>query len=483
MKKAFSLFLALVMLLSIMAGIDLSAYADESIFMEVGETRTLYAQTYGRSISSGYWTTNNSKAVEIVSQGYTSCTVRALQTNPNEFNKAYVEFRYQYKVQPSGYMATGMYGFNITVESIEPTSVQISPSSLTLSKGEGYQLSALVYPSNSGQTLTWNTSDINILSVNNGYVYAHNYGSAYVIATASNGVYAMCYVTVECPNHKYKKKKTKATTSKNGKIVTKCTVCGKVKSKTTIYYPKTVKLSKSSYIYDGKVKKPKVTVINSKGKEIDASKYTVSYSKGRKNAGKYKVKVKFKDDSNYTGTITKTFKIKPNAKVTLSSISYVYNGKTRKPKVTVKDLNGNKISSKNYTVTYPKGRKAVGKYTVKVKLKGKYNGTVKKTFKIVPKKTYVSKLTAKSKGFVVKWKKNTTQTTGYQIQYAIDSKFSSKKTVTVKNNKTTSKTILHRKANKKYYVRIRTYKTVKVNGKSTKIYSSWSKVKTVTTKK
>ena len=39
------------------------------------------------------------------------------------------------------------------------------------------------------------------------------------------------------------------------------------------------------------------------------------------------------------------------------------------------------------------------------------------------------------------------------------------------------------KAKKKYYVRIRTYQTVKVGKKSTKIYASWSKAKTVTTKK
>ena len=39
------------------------------------------------------------------------------------------------------------------------------------------------------------------------------------------------------------------------------------------------------------------------------------------------------------------------------------------------------------------------------------------------------------------------------------------------------------KSKKKYYIRIRTYKTVKVNGKSKKIYSGWSKVKAVTTKK
>ena len=39
------------------------------------------------------------------------------------------------------------------------------------------------------------------------------------------------------------------------------------------------------------------------------------------------------------------------------------------------------------------------------------------------------------------------------------------------------------KAKKKYYIRVRTYKTAKMNGKSKKIYSGWSKVKAVTTKK
>ncbi|MGN0521072.1 MAG: fibronectin type III domain-containing protein, partial [Eubacterium sp.] len=75
----------------------------------------------------------------------------------------------------------------------------------------------------------------------------------------------------------------------------------------------------------------------------------------------------------------------------------------------------------------------------------------------------------------------TTQTTGYQIQYSTSSKFTSKttKTVTVSKNKTTSKTISKLKAKKKYYVRVRTYKIV--SGK--KIYSAWSKAKTVTTKK
>ncbi len=169
--------------------------------------------------------------------------------------------------------------------------------------------------------------------------------------------------------------------------------------------------------------------------------------------------------------------------VKLSATSYTYNGKVKKPSVTVRDSKGKKIAASNYTVTYQSGRKNVGKYTVTIKFKGNYSGTVKRTFTIKPKSTSISKLTSGRKRFTVKWKKLTAQTTGYQIQYSTSSKFKTAKTVTVSKNKTTSKTIKDLKAKKKYYVRIRTYKIVKVNGKNTKIYSSWSKAKAVTTKK
>ncbi|MDD6603814.1 MAG: fibronectin type III domain-containing protein, partial [Eubacteriales bacterium] len=99
-------------------------------------------------------------------------------------------------------------------------------------------------------------------------------------------------------------------------------------------------------------------------------------------------------------------------------------------------------------------------------------------FTIKPKATSISSLKAGSKKFTVKWYKRTTQTTGYQVQYSTSSKFTSPKTVTISKTGTTSKTISKLKAKKKYYVRVRTYKTV--NG--TKYYSSWSKAKYVTTK-
>ena len=157
--------------------------------------------------------------------------------------------------------------------------------------------------------------------------------------------------------------------------------------------------------------------------------------------------------------------------------SLIYNGKPQKPTIIVRDKNDKTIASKNYTVKYS-NNKNVGQANVTVTLKGKYKGTIKTTFDIIPKGTSISQITAKKKGFALKWKKQTTQTTGYEIQYADDINFMKVKTVKNIKASTTSKSISNLSANKKYYVKIRTYKTVK--GK--RHYSGWSKSRSVKTK-
>ena len=203
--------------------------------------------------------------------------------------------------------------------------------------------------------------------------------------------------------HTYQTVTTKATLSENGSIITKCLVCGEVKSKSTIYRPKAFTLSRKSFIY---------------------------------------------------------------------------NGKTRKPSVKIVDSNGKVISDSNYKITYSSGLKKVGKYSVKITFKGNYSGTKTLYYKIVPKGTTISKLTARSEGFTVRWRKQAAQTTGYQIRYSMKSSMANAKTVTVSKTGTVSKKVTKLKAKKKYYVQVRTYKTV--NG--VKYYSSWSAKKTVTTK-
>ena len=190
---------------------------------------------------------------------------------------------------------------------------------------------------------------------------------------------------------------------------------------------------------------------------------------------------------NYCSVCKKTLSttvIPKASSIKLKATSLTYNGKVRTPKVIVKDRTGKTlVKNTDYTVSYAKGRKYVGKYAVKITFKGKYSGTKTLYFAIKPRATSISSLKAGSKKFTVKWKKQATQTTGYQVQYSASSKFSKAKTVTVGKNTTVSKKISKLSGKKKYYVRVRTYKTVKINGKSIRIYSGWSKAKAVTTKK
>ena len=184
------------------------------------------------------------------------------------------------------------------------------------------------------------------------------------------------------------------------------------------------------------------------------------------------------------GQVAEQQKIYQIQKVELSADRLAYNGKSRKPKVKVLDRAGKVIGSNQYQVAY-QNNIHVGYATATVRFIGNYSGIQKKTFVIEPKGTGISKIKAKKKGFAVSWKRQNSQITGYQIQYSTSKKFPKKSTkaATINSSRTTTKIVSKRKAKKKYYVRIRTYKVVKWNGKDTKVYSGWSKVKSVKTKK
>lgn len=163
--------------------------------------------------------------------------------------------------------------------------------------------------------------------------------------------------------------------------------------------------------------------------------------------------------------------------VKLSTSTYTYNGKVKTPGVKV-SVNGTVLTKDNYSVSYGKGRKNVGKYTVKVTLKNDYAGSKTVSFKINPPKSAVKKLKKGKKSFTVYVKKQSKQTSGYQVQYSTSKKFKSPKTKSLTSYKKTSLKVKKLKKHKKYYVRVRTYKKV---GKA-KYYSSWSSAKSVKTK-
>ncbi|MZL53178.1 fibronectin type III domain-containing protein [Blautia massiliensis (ex Durand et al. 2017)] len=181
----------------------------------------------------------------------------------------------------------------------------------------------------------------------------------------------------------------------------------------------------------------------------------------------------------YKGTATIHFKIikkteKFVSNVKLNRTSYTYTGKSIRPSVTV-TVNGKKIGSSAYKLYY-KNNKNSGIGTVQVRGIGKYSRINKTlTFKILPPKTLLTGLKKANRSFTASWKKNI-QATGYQIQYAADSRFTKeRKTVTVGKQSATRYKISGLKNKKTYYVRIRSYKRV---GKKV-LYSSWSTVKKI----
>ena len=181
----------------------------------------------------------------------------------------------------------------------------------------------------------------------------------------------------------------------------------------------------------------------------------------------------------YKGTATIHFKIikkteKFVSNVKLNRTSYTYTGKSIRPSVTV-TVNGKKIGASAYKLYY-KNNKNSGIGTVQVRGIGKYSRINKTlTFKILPPKTLLTGLKKANRSFTASWKKNI-QATGYQIQYAADSRFiKERKTVTVGKQSAIRYKISGLKNKKTYYVRIRSYKRV---GKKV-LYSSWSTVKKI----
>lgn len=179
-----------------------------------------------------------------------------------------------------------------------------------------------------------------------------------------------------------------------------------------------------------------------------------------------------------------TKKINKISNVKLGKSIYTYDKKAKKPTVTVKDTKGKKLKKgKDYTVTYAKGRKAIGNYKVTIQLKGKkYNGKETLTFRIAPAGTSIKSAKAGKAKVTVNWKQQTRNTNGYIIQYSANKSFRNVKQITISSNKAKSKQITKLSTKKQYYVRLCTYKNVKKNGKTTKICSDWSNAVAVKTK-
>lgn len=245
-----------------------------------------------------------------------------------------------------------------------------------------------------------------------------------------------------------------------------------------------VKLSAASFTYNGKAITPSVTVTCNGKVLTNGTDYSVAYTNNI-NAGTARVTIT--GTGAYSGVKTVTFRIK-RAKATLTptAAALTLTQSSRKTAVIKRKKTDGKISlkSSNSKIVKISGTSIIplspGKATVTITAaQGKNYNAVSARISISVRPLPVSSLSLKSsaKGqATVSWKQ-VKSITSYQIQYSTASSMKSARTITVKG---ASKSAVLKKLTrgKKYYVRIRTVKTVSKKN----YYSTWSKTTSVKVK-
>lgn len=281
--------------------------------------------------------------------------------------------------------------YSIKVENEEPVdidSINLDSNYIEIEEGVKKAVKYTINPDNATFTsVDWKVSDTSIVSL--GYVgnvmniEALKEGECDITVTTKNGKKAVCHIVVKkAGDHKYDSTIEKASTSKDGKIIDKCSRCGDVKVAQIISHPTKVVLNNSNFVYDGKVKTPTVTVTSADGKTVDSANYDISYANGRKDAGTYDVKVTFK--GNYTGSLTTKFTIaKANQSLKIKSPK-------KKMKVGAKAKIKIKANKGHGKVTYKVSNKKIAKIK-KGKLVALKKGKVKLTVTLKATKNYKQK--------------------------------------------------------------------------------------------
>ena len=334
------------------------------------------------------------------------------------------------------------------------------------------------------------------------FEHIHVYDDKALVSTGDCVIKGRSIYTCRCSDsyneftygeHSYKSVTTKATFKADGKTENKCKLCGNVKKKTVI--PKVVAVISAgeNFAYTGKAVTPSVSVKNTKGTVLTKDKtYTLKYSSGRTEMGKYYVTVKL-SGSKYSGSTKLYFNIIPgtpavkatqdNDSITLSWSKitgakgykvYSYNPETNKYKAL------KTVSGTSYTINK---LESATEYSYSVRAYGKVSGeTVWGNHSIINTATApdaVKLVSVKAKDATkatVKW--NGVSADGYEIFMAQGKTGKYKKVKTITKGETVSYTKSSLKAGNTYYFYVRAYKTVG----DTKIYGASSNVKTVSIK-
>ena len=289
------------------------------------------------------------------------------------------------------------------------------------------------------------------------------------------------YFDITC-DHDFETILTPANKEHEGSLIYRCRICGMEPAINMIPRIGTLELAQSTYEYTGEPIEPEVIAINTCGTTLtEGLDYDVTYKNNVK-VGQATARVEFKD--LYESTYLLNFDIVGpdfnDSMVKLNKKSIRYSKNLVRPEVVIDDA----YNINDFKVKYVNpSNKNVGLHSVIV-TSDKYGVYKKLTYVIRPIGTKLKTPVRGRTTITVKWNRQSTKmakyrVTGYQIQYGLKKDFKNAKKIKVKGYKPTSKKLSKLVPGKKYYVRIRTYRTV--NGKD--YYSSWSAKKTVTTKK
>lgn len=175
-------------------------WGSENVTMQVGETKTLYlpSSVMSKTLKSVAFYSASYNYVEVVSHTNSSVKVKALKATSTP---VIVRCDYYYYINNSGYTNQngGAYDFKVTVEgetTVKPTKISI-PFTSSVTVGNSFYFVPTVTPANSTYTLTWQSSDNTVASVNqSGMLTGISVGSANITVTTDNGKTATCMVTV-----------------------------------------------------------------------------------------------------------------------------------------------------------------------------------------------------------------------------------------------------------------------------------------------
>lgn len=219
--------------------------------------------------------------------------------------------------------------------------------------------------------------------------------------------------------HSYNSTVTAATCTENGYTTHTCSVCGDTYTDSIV--------ETKGHVYEETVTKATTTA---DGKAVTSCKVCKA---------------------------SKTVVIPKVTSITLSASSYAYDGKVKSPKVTVKDSKG-KILTKNtdYTLTASSGRTNMGRYAVKVTLKGNYSGSKTLYFDIVPAQVTKLKATQTTSSITLSWSK----VAGSNMRYYVFSyNPSTKKYKSLGYTTGTSCTVKKLSSGTTYYYSVQAYNT------------------------